>query len=418
MRKLSLLFLLTALMAVQASALDTEELLATIAMPLAVAAVADVAGVPSSDLAELVVAMNQANVPATQFVEVIRYTPVALVDPSDEEPFVAYVQERHVEGVRGDALADSMVQRLETRYDIQPERELRAPATTIVVEENYIPPVVVTRVATYRPVSVDPLALIALPLAVAAASEISGVPPLELANLVATLNHANVAPVQMVEVVRFAPAALVVDGGLPFLQFVRTQTTRGITGPALVPVIATELRTYYPADTRIAFRPTSSDFFEADLVPPVVVTRTAEVRAHPHGGPPGQIKKQLGLQTGAEVVHGSSSRTEPRTERMARAERKVKSERSVARAAKADRAPKARTARSERAPKARAARSERPAKKADRVLASPQRERVKIARPERGNSGAKSGNAKPNKASGGPGGKSENKGGGKGRGKG
>lgn len=105
MRKLSLLFMLTALMAVQASALDTKELLATIAMPLAVAAVADVAGVPSSDLADLVVAMNRANVPATQFVEVIRYTPVALVDPSDEEPFVAYVQERHVEGVRGDALA-------------------------------------------------------------------------------------------------------------------------------------------------------------------------------------------------------------------------------------------------------------------------------------------------------------------------
>ncbi|HEX8411482.1 MAG TPA: hypothetical protein VF883_21675 [Thermoanaerobaculia bacterium] len=418
MRKLSLLFLLTALMAVQASALDTEELLATIAMPLAVAAVADVAGVPSSDLAELVVAMNQANVPATQFVEVIRYTPVALVDPSDEEPFVAYVQERHVEGVRGDALADSMVQRLETRYDIQPERELRAPATTIVVEDNYIPPVVVTRVATYRPVSVDPLALIALPLAVAAVSEISGVPALELANLVATLNHANVAPVQMVEVVRFAPAALVVDGGLPFLQFVRTQTTRGITGPALVPVIATELRTYYPPDTRIAFRPASTEFFENELVPQVVVTRTAEVRAHPHGGPPGQLKKQLGLQTGAEVVHGSA----PGTERVARAERKVRAERSVARAEKPDRAPKARASRSERAPKAaRAARSERQAKKADRVVASPspQRERVKVARPaERGNSGAKSGNAKPGKSSGGPGGKSENNGGGKGRGKG
>lgn len=417
MKKLSLLFILTALMAVQASALDTEELLATIAMPLAVAAVADVAGVPSSDLAELVMAMNQANVPATQFVEVIRYTPVALVDPSDEEPFVAYVQERHVEGVRGDALADSMVQRLETRYDIQPERELRAPATTIVVEDHYIPPVVVTRVATYRPVSVDPLGLIALPLAVAAASEISGVPPLELANLVATLNHANVAPVQMVEVIRFAPAALVVDGGLPFMEFVRTHTTRGITGPALVPVIATELRTYYPADTRIAFRPVATDFFDHELVPPVVVTRTAEVRAHPHGGPPGRLKKQLGLQTGAEVVHGSTPRTE-RAERVARAERKVRTERNVARAAKPDRAPKPRAARNERAPKARAARVERPAKKADRIAPAPQRERVKVARPDRSNSGPKSGNAKPGKSSGGPGGKSGNNGGGKGRGKG
>jgi len=43
---------------------------------------------------------------------------------------------------------------------------------------------------------------------------------------------------------------------------------------------------------------------DQNFVPPVVVNRVAEVRAHPHGGPPGQIKKQLGLQTGAEVVHG------------------------------------------------------------------------------------------------------------------
>jgi hypothetical protein len=28
------------------------------------------------------------------------------------------------------------------------------------------------------------------------------------------------------------------------------------------------------------------------------------MKEHPHGGPPGQLKKQLGLQTGAEVVHG------------------------------------------------------------------------------------------------------------------
>ena len=36
------------------------------------------------------------------------------------------------------------------------------------------------------------------------------------------------------------------------------------------------------------------------------VEQPVVVRAHgnPHGGPPGQIKKQLGLQTGAEVVHG------------------------------------------------------------------------------------------------------------------
>ena len=37
----------------------------------------------------------------------------------------------------------------------------------------------------------------------------------------------------------------------------------------------------------------------------IVTTRIAETRAHPHGGPPGQLKKELGLQTGAEVVHGT-----------------------------------------------------------------------------------------------------------------
>jgi hypothetical protein len=35
------------------------------------------------------------------------------------------------------------------------------------------------------------------------------------------------------------------------------------------------------------------------------VERVAEAKSHPHGGPPGQLKKQMGLQTGAEVVHGS-----------------------------------------------------------------------------------------------------------------
>jgi len=36
-------------------------------------------------------------------------------------------------------------------------------------------------------------------------------------------------------------------------------------------------------------------------VQPVVVKEAH--RAHPHGGPPGQLKKQFGLKTGAEVVH-------------------------------------------------------------------------------------------------------------------
>ncbi|HEX9985150.1 MAG TPA: hypothetical protein VGF69_17965 [Thermoanaerobaculia bacterium] len=418
MKKFTLVLLIGALLALPASALDTKELLATIAMPLAVAAVADIAGVPASDLTDLVIAMNQANVPATQFVEVIRYTPVALVDPSEDQPFVAYVQERSADGIRGEALADSMVDRLQTRYEFQPEPALHdSAATTIVVEDDYIPSYVVTRVASYQPATVDPLALIALPLAVAAVSEISGVPQLELANLVAMLNQANVPPVQMVEVVRFAPAALVIDGGTPFMTFVRTQTTNGITGPALVPVLATELRTYYPAETRIAFRPASTEFFERELVPPVVVTRTAEVRQHPHGGPPGQLKKQLGFQTGAEVVHGAAHR-EPKA-------RTARVERTVAPAERPQRAPKAEKVRGDRGRDRKEARvTPAPA----RVIAVPKPERVEKVRPQgHGNSGkATHGNAgngngngngkSGNKGSGG--GNPGNKGGGKGHGKG
>jgi len=40
--------------------------------------------------------------------------------------------------------------------------------------------------------------------------------------------------------------------------------------------------------------------------PPVVVSRVQEIRGNPHGGPPGQLKKELGLKTGAEVVHGQA----------------------------------------------------------------------------------------------------------------
>jgi len=63
-----------------AFALNTDQLLATIAMPLAVAAVANVAHVPQDQLATLVSAPSPANVNPTQFVNVVRYVPVALVD--------------------------------------------------------------------------------------------------------------------------------------------------------------------------------------------------------------------------------------------------------------------------------------------------------------------------------------------------
>ncbi len=304
MRKLAILLLLLAMVPAPAWALSTDDLLATIAMPLAVAAVSNVSGVPSTSLADLVTTLNQANVPPTQFVSVIRYVPVALVD-NNGQLFVQYVREQTVQGVTGDALVTVIADRLRTQYDISPTLALTAPATTVVVADDYIPPVIVTRLTTVA--SNDPLSFIAMPLAVAAVADITGVSRNELANLVATLNQANVPPVQVVEVLRYVPVALVVDNGQPFVQFVQQQLTQGVSGPALVPVVVQELRTYYPPQTQITVvAPVAQPVIvDQSFVPPLVVTRVQEVRAHPHGGPPGQLKKQLGLQTGAEVVHGS-----------------------------------------------------------------------------------------------------------------
>lgn len=320
MRKLAVLLVVVAVIPTTAWAFNADDLLGTIAMPLAVAAVADVPGVPASTLSQLVTTLNRANVPPVQFVEVIRYVPVALVTDGGSQDggptFVRFVEDQTDQGVTGNALVDVIAERLRTQYDISPTLSVTAPATSFVVEESYIPTVVKTRVATLYPQTqygatltpYDPLALIAMPLAVAAASQITGVPQDELANFVAALNQANVPPVQVVEVLRYVPVALAVDDGQPFLTFVHEQTTRGIVGPALTPVIVEELRTYYPPDTQItvsAPAPQRTIIAEGDFVPQFVATRVQEVRAHPHGGPPGQLKKQLGLQTGAEVVHGA-----------------------------------------------------------------------------------------------------------------
>jgi hypothetical protein len=278
-------------------------------MPLAVAAVSNVNGVPQTRLADVVVALNQANVPPTRFVEVIRFVPVALVVQKDEPDFVQFVQTQVSQGVTGNALVDAIVNQLQTRFNVTPVLALNGEPTTVVLQDNFVPDVVVTRVATVTPVAtttVDPLSVIALPLAVAAVADITGVSRNELANLLVTLNNANVPAPQVIQILRFAPVALVVDNGQPFVQFVQQQTAQGVTGPALVPVVVQQLQTFFPAKTKVVVvEPTPQRIVvERDFVPPVVISRVEEVRLHPHGGPPGQLKKQLGLQTGAEVVHG------------------------------------------------------------------------------------------------------------------
>lgn len=307
--------LLLVFIPMQASALQTDELLGIVALPLAVAAASEVTGVPAGELSQLVATLNRAQVPPTQVVQVIRYAPAALVVEHEQPTFVQFVDQQVDSGIVGPRLVTVIEERYRT-YDLEPQFvALAEPATTYVVREEYIPPVVVTRVAETRPAylaadSDDLLSLIAMPLAVAAAAELTGVPMNDLSMLVASLNQAAMPPAQIVKVLRYAPVAFVVqEPSEPrFVQYVQTHVVRGVRGPALVDVIEQRLRTY-DVDPRLTVveRPRVTIVEEGDFFPPVVRTRVATARTHPHGGPPGQLKKERGLQTGAEVVHGTTS---------------------------------------------------------------------------------------------------------------
>jgi len=268
MRKLTLAVLLLFVGALPAQALNTKELLSLIAMPLAVAAVSDLSGVPQDQLADVVSTLNQADVPPAQFVDTVRYIPAALVaQPAANEPTFSQWLDSQSQSVTGPALVTSIDNRLATTYGLTPAAQ---PAEIVYVDDNYIPPVVMTRLQP-----IDPVAFAAMPLAVAAVSQLTGIPQDQLADLAATLNQADVPPTQFVQVVSYAPRTLVVQQPVTqlapapqptFVDFVRTQTRQGVRGPALVTTIDRELPRF--------------------------------------SGPPGQVKKQLGVQTGAEVVHG------------------------------------------------------------------------------------------------------------------
>ncbi len=170
--------------------------------------------------------------------------------------------------------------------------------------------VVPTQPAAALEVDDDLLALVAMPLAVAAVSEITDVPANDLIDMVTLLNDADVPPVQFVEVVRYIPVALVAqDTTQPrFVEVVREREQAGVRGTELVTFIEERLNTYgLPA--AIDLDVTAPRLVELndddDIVPVVVRTRVAQVKAHPHGGPPGQLKI-AGVQTGAEIVHGTS----------------------------------------------------------------------------------------------------------------
>jgi hypothetical protein len=347
MKKAALAALLLVLVPLQARALETNELLGLVAMPLAVAAASEATGVPASELSHFVATLNRAQVPPTQVVQVVRYAPAALVIEDQQPTFIEYVDTRVDDGVTGSQLVTAIEDRYRT-YELDPQfYSYEEPATTYVVRDDFIPDLVVTRVSQVQPAYVvndtnDLLALAAMPLAVAAVADLTGVPFGDLTSFVSTLNAARVPPVQMVEVLRYTPVVFIDATERPqFVQYVRTRYDDGISGLRLVNVIEDRYRTY-DIDPQFG----STEVFDDDrLIPAVVTTRVAEARAHPHGGPPGQLKKQLGLQTGAEVVHGAA-RGSASVARKARAHddrrvtRRVRSddERRVTRKAKPERA--------------------------------------------------------------------------------
>jgi hypothetical protein len=151
----------------------------------------------------------------------------------------------------------------------------------------------------------DLLALVAMPLAVAAVSEVTDVPEAQLIDVITLLNDAEVSPPQFIEVVRYVPVALVVevDDQPGFVEFVRLRRQDGLAGPALVTSIEQRIRLAGVPDVELEV--TAPRFVDVDarFIPQSVRTRIAEVKAHPHGGPPGQLKKLAGVKTGAAIVH-------------------------------------------------------------------------------------------------------------------
>ena len=160
----------------------------------------------------------------------------------------------------------------------------------------------------------DLLALVAMPLAVAAVSEITDVPASDLIDVVTLLNDADVPPVQFVEVVRYVPVALVVEDNTQptFVEVIREQEQAGVRGPALVTFIEQRLNTFglpAPVEFDLVTAPRVVELERNEIVPTVVRTHITEVKvkAHPHGGPPGQLKKAAGVKTGAEIVHDNDN---------------------------------------------------------------------------------------------------------------
>jgi len=301
MKKILLLLALLAFLPLEARALnsyDNSQILSYVAMPLAVSAVCDVRGVQTDRVGELVTYMNQANVEPTDFIDVFRYVPVALVLRTDNRPdFVGWVHGEVDRGVVGVALVTSMESRLRTYDDYVPvsnyrtrHRHYARESYAYAYEPDYVP---LTIRRHCDRLILDPLALVEMPVAVTNVYDL-GVPYDRVSSLVVELNLGDVAPVQFVEVMRYAPVALVASNdyyGQPdFVQFVRTRRLGGISGYPLVMAVDQQLR-YYDIAPQIDYQPpvyTSQTYYVpqvaqnfVDPVSPAFFPTTVQTRIVP-----------------------------------------------------------------------------------------------------------------------------------------
>jgi len=135
----------------RAQALQNEDILAVVAMPLAVAAVTEVPHVPVDQFVDVVTLLNDAAVAPPQFIEVVRYVPAALVveTPAQGPNFLDYVRLRESEGLRGPALVTSIEDRLRA-YDVDVVKLTVERPRVIDIGDDYIPSQVRTRIDEAR----------------------------------------------------------------------------------------------------------------------------------------------------------------------------------------------------------------------------------------------------------------------------
>lgn len=149
-RILAAALLAAALITPPAQGLENEDVLALVAMPLAVEAVSDVANVPMHALMDVVTVMNDAAVSPAQFIEVVRYAPAALAAEKPGGPRLPeFVRLQFASGLRGTALVSSIEEHLQGYGVNGVDLDVTAPRT-IDVDERFLPRVVQTRLAVSR----------------------------------------------------------------------------------------------------------------------------------------------------------------------------------------------------------------------------------------------------------------------------